>query len=411
MGTRPIQENLSRITPFPKAHIQPPYHALVRTAGVPQPPNPQPQNRWLQAREYRRKVYQHPYLNAEEDTTIQEVEQHAEFWVNRLVQAMTNTSNVKDRDSSHAKKMFLPGAYDALLVEATCREIFAFLIDRCKNGFRGPEQFNKAIKPAKGSEPDKIAKSVERMSNVIKALMWNKRVCKAMLYENWKIKLLVNHPLAYDKEKDSQKGSNDQRRARQQEEREKLKKTEEELKAYQSGNDQELTAANIQRIFGANLDGYKRCVSSSVFRPSSDVDQRVCANSREFFGAEECDAGDLLYADQYPQKPRNNWRSDEPLKLGNDYGIFQPPYDQADPVTTPPSIRVVDSPSDATGSLSTPNLQTALESHISGREIVRADISGVKRAFSEEDVKNQTLSAKRQRSKIPVMSYETQRNY
>lgn len=72
------------------------------------------------------------------------------------------------------------------------------------------------------------------MRNVVSALMWNKRVCKDVLYEDWKIFLLVNHPKAYDKEKDCQKGSNDQRRARQVGEREKLKRTEEELLAYRS---------------------------------------------------------------------------------------------------------------------------------------------------------------------------------
>lgn len=72
----------------------------------------------------------------------------------------------------------------------------------------------------------------ERIQNVVKVLSWNKRACKDMLYEDWKIKLLVNHPLSYDKEKDSQKGSNDQRKRRQLAAQEKMEKTEEELRAY-----------------------------------------------------------------------------------------------------------------------------------------------------------------------------------
>lgn len=142
---------------------------------------------------------------------------------------MINISNVKDRDNSHAKKMFSPNCYDALLIESTSREIFLALLDRCKHGFRGPTQFDKSLKPVRDVDCDRDAVCIERLRNIIQALKWNKRVCKDVLYEDWKIILLVNHPLAYDKEKDSQKDSNDQRRARQIEERERLRKSEEEL--------------------------------------------------------------------------------------------------------------------------------------------------------------------------------------
>ncbi|KAF2467701.1 uncharacterized protein BDR25DRAFT_316700 [Lindgomyces ingoldianus] len=201
-------------------------------------PDASPVNRWQQAQEYRRKVYQVPYRDPRLDFTIVGVEQNAEFWVGQLALAMTNVHNVKDREGSHAMKMFLPNVYDPLLVEATCRDILRSLIDRCKNGFRGPNTFNKAIKPGKELEADKTATCEERLSNIIRALTWNKRVCKDVLYDDWKIRLLVNHPLAYDREKDSQKGSNDQRRLRHIKEREKLKKTEEELRAYQIVNTQ-----------------------------------------------------------------------------------------------------------------------------------------------------------------------------
>jgi hypothetical protein len=148
---------------------------------------------------------------------------------------MINLEEIKDPENSSAAKMFRPEVYDSLLLEATCREIFLALIDRCKDGFRGPPQFNKALKPHRGLEADADATCVQRMQNVVNALLWNKRVAKDVLFEDWKIRLLVNHPLAYDKEKDSQKGSNDQRRKRLELEREKLRKTEEELEAYRSG--------------------------------------------------------------------------------------------------------------------------------------------------------------------------------
>jgi hypothetical protein len=52
------------------------------------------------------------------------------------------------------------------------------------------------------------------MQNVLNALLWNKRVAKDVLSEDWKIRLLMNHSLAYDKEKDSQRDPYDQRRTR-----------------------------------------------------------------------------------------------------------------------------------------------------------------------------------------------------
>jgi hypothetical protein len=70
------------------------------------------------------------------------------------------------------------------------------------------------------------------MQNVLNALLWNKRVAKDVLFGDWKIRLLMNHSLAYDKKKDSERGSYDQRRKRLDSEIEKLRKTEEELLAY-----------------------------------------------------------------------------------------------------------------------------------------------------------------------------------
>ena len=197
----------------------------------PQAVAPISNDRWAQAREYRRKVYEPPQIDPYRDPTIAEVEENAESWVIELVTAMSNTENVKDSKTSHAFRTFYPDNISPLLIEAASREIFTSLIDRCKHGFRGPASFNKAIKPHKDSEPDKTALCKQRIENVVDVLACNKRACKDVLHEDWKIRLLVNHPLAYDKEKDSQKGSNDQRRIRLQQERDKLRHTEEELRA------------------------------------------------------------------------------------------------------------------------------------------------------------------------------------
>lgn len=189
-------------------------------------------NRWQQARDYRRKVYEPPYIDPHTDHTLPHAEANAEVWVNELIKAMTNTEDVKDTVNSHHLRLFSSEAIDSLLIEACCREIFTALIDRCRHGFRGPAQFNKALRASHQLEPDRTATCEERIKNVVKVLSWNKRACKDVLYEDWKIRLLVNHPLSYDKEKDAQKGSNDQRRKRQLAEREKMERTEEELKAY-----------------------------------------------------------------------------------------------------------------------------------------------------------------------------------
>jgi hypothetical protein len=154
-------------------------------------------SRWDNAREYRRRVQRAPQVDPRSDFSILDIEQHAEFWVRKLVLAMINLEDIKDPENSSATRMFRPEAYDSLLLEATCREIFLALIDRCKNGFRGPAQFNKALKPHRGLEADADATCAQRMQNIVNALLWNKRVAKDVLFEDWKIRLLVNHPLAY----------------------------------------------------------------------------------------------------------------------------------------------------------------------------------------------------------------------
>jgi hypothetical protein len=226
----------------------------------------------MQAREYRRRVHELPYHDTRSDSTIREVEHDAEFWVRQLILAMTNVTNVKDTGNSHAKRLFVPNSYDPLLIECTCRQIFTSLLDRCISGFRGPAQFNKALKPGKDCEADLTGTCKERMRKVVNALMWNKRVCKDVLYEDWKILLLVNHPLAYDKEKDCQKGSNDQRRERQVREREKLKRTEEELLVYRRGQQQ---LANLT-YYDTAVGSYP-FLSSKVWAGDQIVDRRATA--------------------------------------------------------------------------------------------------------------------------------------
>lgn len=125
------------------------------------------------------------------------------------------------------------------------------------------------------------------MRNVIQALTWNKRVCKDVLYEDWKILLLVNHPLAYDKEKDNQKGSNDQRRARQQSERDKLKRTEEELLAYRQVNRQVNQQGPTSRMDYNTMTSTYPFFGSAPWVGDQNVEQTGKGEGEEGYGRTE----------------------------------------------------------------------------------------------------------------------------
>ncbi|KAF2703664.1 hypothetical protein K504DRAFT_451516 [Pleomassaria siparia CBS 279.74] len=197
------------------------------------PPWPNP---WIQARDYRHRIHEPPYHTPTTDPTMAEVEHSSEHWIAQLTHAIRNLSDIKDPATSHAARLFQPGTYSTRLIDSTARHIFTALLDRCHAGFRAPAHFNRALgRPGGGGggrrcEPDRTASCHDRIGNVVAALMWNKRVCKDVLYEDWKVMLLVNHPLAYDREKDSQKGSNDQRRARLVGDRERLARMEGEVR-------------------------------------------------------------------------------------------------------------------------------------------------------------------------------------
>ena len=118
-------------------------------------------SRWNNAREYRRRIQRTPQVDPRSDPSIQDMEQNAEFWVRQLVLAMANLEDIKDTENSSTAKMFRPEAYDSLLLDATCREIFLALIDRYKCGFRGPAQFNKALQPNRRLEADANAPCTE----------------------------------------------------------------------------------------------------------------------------------------------------------------------------------------------------------------------------------------------------------
>lgn len=208
--------------PLPNIH----HESLSPTSSI----NPLTAHHWHPSLSYRHKVRQPPHIPPSTDLTITLVSQHSEFWVAQISQALINTNSIKDRQTSHAARLFSPSTCDPFLIESTARAILIALLDRCIYGFRALSAFNKALGKGKECESDRKVNCRERLENVITALTWNKRICKDVLWEDWKIRLLVNHPLSYDREKDLQMGSNEQRRVRMEGEREKLKLMEDRLR-------------------------------------------------------------------------------------------------------------------------------------------------------------------------------------
>ncbi|KAF2205440.1 hypothetical protein GQ43DRAFT_428038 [Delitschia confertaspora ATCC 74209] len=203
-------------------HSQPPNHPSPSTRSETKTLPPRTfRHNWAAAHAHRSLTYTPPYLAPHTDPTITQIFSNPEPWVDELYAAIHNTSSVKDSPGSLALKPFLPLSplYSSALIEATSISILTALHERCILGFRGPRHMNKSLKPSRNLEEDRTANCRERLENVIRVLRWNKRVCRDVLYEDLKVRLLVNAPLGVDKEKDSQKGSNDQRRARQVRER------------------------------------------------------------------------------------------------------------------------------------------------------------------------------------------------
>ncbi|KAF2122316.1 hypothetical protein BDV96DRAFT_663356 [Lophiotrema nucula] len=169
------------------------------------------------AHTYRRRVTELPKLAHSHDLTIKAVEQNREQHIADMIAAIYDLSNVLDKPNGRECKMFannpsLTEFVEPYIIEAACRSVFDLLLDRCYNGFRGQMKDNHARRPASGREADRDAFCSTRLYNVVEVLRTSKCACRDILYEDYKITLLVNHPLYFLKKKNECRRNNEHKR-------------------------------------------------------------------------------------------------------------------------------------------------------------------------------------------------------
>ncbi|KAJ4379895.1 hypothetical protein N0V86_005079 [Didymella sp. IMI 355093] len=145
------------------------------------------------------------------DASITTVAALQEHYVGEMVQAVFNTSNIYDNLDYPGIKMFTLGSkkqvscYD---VEASCHALFATVLDRCLNGYRGPDISNRLLGGGKIETIDRDGTCQVRIDNVIKSLREWKSVCKDVILSSSKITNLANAPATVWKDKMIQKLNN-----------------------------------------------------------------------------------------------------------------------------------------------------------------------------------------------------------
>ncbi|KAF2690497.1 hypothetical protein K458DRAFT_383606 [Lentithecium fluviatile CBS 122367] len=181
-----------------------------------------------EARAHHQRVQRPAELRPEDDPTIAAVEADSHRWIMELVRAVRNLEGVGDRPDAKAVKYFTPDhskEYPYADIEATCHVLFATVIDRCKNGFRGFDRDdNKAYgrQGAKTSEEilsfrstftdDRTGSCATRMQNVVKCLRVWKNSCQGIMHNDYNMFLLANHPLAFASTKHGNAKCNMQKR-------------------------------------------------------------------------------------------------------------------------------------------------------------------------------------------------------
>ncbi|KAF2205443.1 hypothetical protein GQ43DRAFT_428041 [Delitschia confertaspora ATCC 74209] len=161
---------------------------------------------------FRDRVTAPPKIVPEEDSTIGEVERNRNYWFHELFKAIVNLDDI-----TPAKRvtidMFtsLTDRCSVSDIEATCWKIFFEVLDRCRNGFRG--RVEGQIDPRGGrfapmAQQDAETNCLQRISNVISVLRWNKNVCVDAMKYDFKIRKLVDAPLRLLEEKKSYGKSN-----------------------------------------------------------------------------------------------------------------------------------------------------------------------------------------------------------
>ncbi|KAL5380865.1 hypothetical protein PMIN06_010090 [Paraphaeosphaeria minitans] len=166
-----------------------------------------------QAYHYRRRVTRKPYVDPDNDNTIQEVLGQREKWTKSLMRAVLNVDDVFDKVESTAFKKI--NELSKHKVEAACHILFDTIIDRCLHGYRGDPEKDKA-RPNKAAylknPVDTELKCADRIKAAVDTLTKYKSVSVSMVDEGT-FDTIANHPHALRKEKAIGRKSNDTKKA------------------------------------------------------------------------------------------------------------------------------------------------------------------------------------------------------
>jgi hypothetical protein len=155
-----------------------------------------------EAYSYRHRVTQEPYIDPNEDESIVRVIDNRETYIRHIFAAFFNLNHVKDRPESKYRAKFQLGGEDAVSpydVEACARIIYAAVVDRSQNGFRGAvacdyNNKDKHKRWAKLIPEDRGMRCEDRMAEVIKCLREWKIACHNVFEWDRYIVELVNTP-------------------------------------------------------------------------------------------------------------------------------------------------------------------------------------------------------------------------
>lgn len=173
---------------------------------------------------HRRKITAPPGLEPTVDPSIGVVKAHEDLYVRDMIKAFYQTAKVNDNPGYHGITLFTLGhkrqisGYD---VEAVCRILFASVINRCENGYSGPDSTNRLVNQgSRFVNDDRDGTCQTRITNIIRTLNDWKCVCKDILFTDSKIESLANAPATVWPDKMEYQVNNDTKKKNQQHERE-----------------------------------------------------------------------------------------------------------------------------------------------------------------------------------------------
>ena len=139
-----------------------------------------------------------PYIQPEDDPSIQQVESDRNHQVGRIYDAMVCGDRAQDNPGSIAMKRWVNCAhYKSDLVEAFAHKVFDCLLVQVKEGFRGWHHNDYVDDDRKGEKEDREADCAKRLDNIIDALEREKTICEDVVNSASQIRMFVNAPIAY----------------------------------------------------------------------------------------------------------------------------------------------------------------------------------------------------------------------